>query len=178
MTPSEPSRRPPATLAAPSTGAVGPRALARLFGLPRLDHAGSSTALPFERRTQLLALLALRRDWVSRAEAARMLWPDQADKLALTNLRKTLFRLPSLPWGALVVAQGSALRFDGDTDVAAFQAALQAGRLADALALYAGELLAGFDDDANEPWTSWLGYERERLRVAWRDAALAWLGGD
>jgi len=153
-------------------------ARAQLFGLPRLRLGGAEHALPFERRTQLLALLALRRDWVSRAEAARMLWPDQADKLALTNLRKTLFRLPTLPWGAVVVAQGSALRFEGETDVVAFQAAASEERLADALALYAGDLLAGFDDDANEAWTSWLGYERERLRVAWREAALAWLGGE
>jgi len=153
-------------------------ARAQLFGLPRLQQSGTSLALPFERRTQLLALLALRRDWVSRAEAAHLLWPDQADKLAHTNLRKTLFRLPALAWGACIVAEGSALRFDGETDVAAFQAAVQEGRLAEAMALYGGDLLEGFDDDANEDWTSWLAYERERQRATWREAALAWLAGD
>ena len=128
-------------------------ARAQLFGLPTLEHAGTSRRCRSSGAPSCWPCSALRRDWVSRAEAARLLWPDQADKLALGNLRKTLFRLPSLPWGALVVAEGSALRSTGETDVAAFQAAVQEGRLAEALALYAGDLLAGFDDDANEPWT-------------------------
>lgn len=150
----------------------------RLFGVPTLALAGQTWALPFERRSQLLVLLALRRGWVGRAEVAALLWPELEGKLAATNLRKTLFRLPMLPWGAAVQSQGGALRFDGDTDVAAFEAALAEQRLADALALREGELLQAFDDDANEAWTAWLAYERERQRAAWRGAALAWLGGD
>ncbi len=35
-----------------------------------------------------------------------------------------------------------------------------------------GELLAGFDDDQSEAWSSWLNFERDRLRLAWRDAVL------
>jgi hypothetical protein len=64
-----------------------------------------------------------------------------------------------------------------DTDVFAFTSALEGGRLDDALALRRGELLEGFDDDANEAWTSWLGFERDRLRVAWRTAVLARIEG-
>lgn len=64
------------------------------------------------------------------------------------------------------------------SDVADFDAALAEGRLDAALALRGGELLAGFDDDANEPWPHWLAFERERLRSAWRGAALAWLERD
>jgi predicted ATPase/DNA-binding SARP family transcriptional activator len=153
-------------------------ARAQLFAVPTLAHDGSSWPLPFERRSQLLVLLALRRGWVGRAEVAALLWPDQDRRLAQTNLRKTLFRLPTLPWGHCVQSQGSALRFDGDTDVAAFESALQAQQIDEALALWRGELLAGFDDDGNEAWTTWLGYERERLRMAWRGAALAWLAGE
>ena len=87
---------------------------AQLFGVPSLEHDGQSWALPFERRTQLLALLALKRGWAGRAEVAALLWPDQDTKLAYTNLRKTLFRLPSLPWGRFVQTQGGALRFEGE----------------------------------------------------------------
>jgi hypothetical protein len=141
---------------------------------------GSSTrtsiALPFERRTQLLALLALRRDWVSRAEAARMLWPDQADKLALTNLRKTLFRLPTLPGAPSSSRRAARCASTATPTSPRSRPRRRKAGLADALALYGGDLLAGFDDDANEAWTSWLGYERERQRVTWREAALAWLG--
>ena len=146
-----------------------------LFGSPTMVLAGASLALPFERRTQLVALLALRRQWVPRAEVASMLWPEQETKLAFANLRKTLFRMTSLPWAAAIEAQGAALRLDVATDVALFESALREQRTAEALAAYRGELLAGFDDGESEAWTRWVAFERDRLRAAWRSAALAQL---
>lgn len=64
----------------------------RLFGSPMAEYGGESFALPFERRSQLVAYLALKRSWVGRAELSALLWPDQESRLAYTNLRKTLFR--------------------------------------------------------------------------------------
>src|SRR5687767_5980640 len=110
----------------------------QLFGSPTVVHGGDTVALPFERRTQLLVFLALRRAWVGRAELAAMLWPEQEAKLAYSNLRKTLFRLQSLPWAAGIEVQGGALRFLPDTDVAAFEAALREGRSSEAIALKRG----------------------------------------
>jgi predicted ATPase/DNA-binding SARP family transcriptional activator/Tfp pilus assembly protein PilF len=156
---------------------VAARVRLQLFGTPRIERDGRATALPFERRSQLVALLALRGGWVGRAEIATMLWPGQAAKLAHANLRKTLFRLPALASLPAVESEGAALRLTVGTDVQAFEAALREQRRADALAVYAGELLHGFDDDANEAWSSWLGFERDRLRVAWRGAALEHLAG-
>ncbi|HEU0199718.1 MAG TPA: BTAD domain-containing putative transcriptional regulator, partial [Burkholderiaceae bacterium] len=147
-----------------------------LFGTPKIEHDGASLVLPFERRSQLLVLLALRRAWVGRAEVATLLWPELERKLAYSNLRKTLFRLQSVPWGGQIEAQGGAVRFAAETDVFAFESALRENRLAEAISLHVGELLAGFDDGQSEAWSSWLGFERERLRVAWRDAALTRLG--
>lgn len=147
----------------------------QLLGTPAIDCDGTSMALPFERRGQLVALLALRRAWVARTELAAMLWPDQEAKLAFSNLRKSLFRLQSLPWGRYLESQGGSLRFVADTDVLAFEQALREQRVADALALHKGALLAGFEDDANEAWTGWLQFERNRLHAAWRGAALAHL---
>ncbi len=149
-----------------------------LFGSPTVAMAGASLALPFERRTQLVVLLALRRQWVPRAEVATMLWPEQETRLAFANLRKTLFRMPSLPWAAAVESQGAALRLELATDVDAFEAALREQRAAEALAAYRGDLLAGFDDGESEAWTRWVGFERDRLRAAWRAAALARLADD
>ena len=146
-----------------------------LFGVPQWVHAGTPSALAFERRTQLLLWLALQRGWAARTDAAALLWPDIDARLAHANLRKTLFRLQALPWGAAIGSAGGALRLDADTDVADFESALREQRLDDALALYRGELLVGHDDPANEAWTSWLHFERDRLRAAWRGAALAWL---
>jgi hypothetical protein len=43
-----------------------------LFGAPAIEHGGKSHALDFERRTQRLAYLALKRAWVGRAEVAAL----------------------------------------------------------------------------------------------------------
>jgi predicted ATPase/DNA-binding SARP family transcriptional activator/Tfp pilus assembly protein PilF len=149
-----------------------------LFGAPAADHGEAAMALPFERRSQLIAYLALKRAWVGRAELAALLWPEQPDRLAYANLRKTLFRLQSAPWAPPIEQQGSALRLQADTDVFCFESALREHRVVDALALRRGELLAGFDDDGNDAWSNWLGFERDRLRVAWRAAALDRLAAD
>jgi len=69
----------------------------QLLGSPSVEADGQAYAFPFERRSQLIAFLALKRAWVGRAELAAMLWPEQDSKLAYTNLRKTLFRLQSQP---------------------------------------------------------------------------------
>lgn len=143
-----------------------------LFGSPTIERGGETLALPFERRGQLLAFLALRRAWVGRAELAAMFWPEQPGKLAYANLRKLLFRLQSPPWDGLIESQGGAVRCEAGTDVHDFEAALRTGLVAEALALRRGDLLAGFDDDASEAWSGWLSFERERLRSAWRGAVL------
>ena len=149
-----------------------------LFGAPAIERGAASVVLPFERRSQLLAFLGLKRTWVGRAELAALLWPEQDARLAYANLRKTLFRLQSAPWAPEIEAQGGALRLAVETDVAAFERALRETRGSDAVALRRGELLAGFEDDRNESWTSWLGFERERLRNAWRTAVLSRLADE
>lgn len=127
-----------------------------LLGSSTVEYDGQSLALPCERRNQLLVYLALKRTWVSRAELAALFWPEQQNKLAYTNLRKILFRLNALPWAREIELQSSALRFEVETGVLAFEAALREQRLVDALSLRRGELLAGFDDDSSEAWSSWL----------------------
>jgi predicted ATPase/DNA-binding SARP family transcriptional activator len=155
------------------TAAQPPAALRlRLLGAPALEHAGAWVSLPFERRHQLLALLALRGGWVPRADVAALLWPEHDGPLAYANLRKALFRLQALPWGGAVESQAAVLRLQARTDVADFEQALAEQRLADAVQLGRDELLAGFDDAQSDAWSAWLGRERDRLRTAWRAAAL------
>ncbi len=149
-----------------------------LFGVPSISRDGAARPLPFERRTQLLAHLALKRTWVSRDELAALLWPKLDSRLAQTNLRKALFRLQGLPGADRLDVQGRALRVEMPTDVHAFEQALREERIADAVALHRGGLLAGFDDGGNQAWTEWLGFERGRLRSAWRGAAQQHLQGD
>ena len=61
-----------------------------LFGSPTVEFGGERLALPFERRNQLLAFLALKRSWVGRAELAATLWPEQETKLEKPKLFKVL----------------------------------------------------------------------------------------
>jgi predicted ATPase len=150
----------------------------RLLGTPALERDGEILPLPFERRTQLLAYLAQRRGWVGRAELAALFWGEQPERLASANLRKALFRMRALPWAPAVETHGGALRFEAASDVADFEEAVREGRHAEAVKLYRGGLLAGYDDEASEPWTQWLAFERERLRSLWRGAALAHLAAD
>lgn len=149
-----------------------------LLGAPALEHDGVTATLAAERRSQLLAYLARKRTWVGRAEAAALLWPDAADKLAYTNLRKALFRMQDAAWGTHVESEAGALRCRLPTDVDDFEQALACGRRAEALALWRGDFLDGFDDIANPAWSSWLAFERERLRSAMRAVALARLDED
>ena len=149
-----------------------------LFGAPTIAFGGKSVALGFERRTQLLVYLALKRSWVTRSELAALLWPDQNSKLASTNLRKALHRLQGLPGAGRIEVQPGAMRFEARTDVHDFETALREQHIADALALHHGDLLVGFDDDSNEAWSRWMHFERDRLRSAWRAAAAQHLGGE
>lgn len=150
----------------------------QLLGPPTLLHDGEVQSLPCERRTQLLAFVALKRTWVGRTELASLLWPELPAKLAYTNLRKSLFRLQGVAWGRHVQSEGGALRCEVATDVADFEAALRDGDRAAALASWQGELLEGFDDGGNPAWSGWLAFERERLHSLWRDAALGRAGED
>lgn len=145
----------------------------RLFGLPTLDTGERPVVLPFERRSQLLVYLAARGSWVARPELAALLWPELSPALANANLRKALFRLSGAPWAPPVEQQGPLLRVPIPTDVAAFERALRENRLRDAVDACTGDLLTGFDDDGGAAWGAWLRFERDRLRGAWRTAALA-----
>ena len=149
-----------------------------LFGAPTIAVGGKSVALRFERRTQLLVYLALKRSWVARAELAALLWPGQSSQLTYTNLRKALYRLQDLPGVTRIEMQSGALRLEARTDVHDFETALREQRIADALTLHQGDLLAGFDDDGNEAWSGWMHFERDRLRSAWRAAAAQRLSGE
>src|SRR3954463_12414637 len=104
----------------------------RLLGTTALEREGEMWPLPFERRSQLLAYLALKRGWVGRAELSALFWPEQPEKLASANLRKTLFRMRSLQWSPEIEVEGNALRHEADTDVAQLELAASEGRHGDA----------------------------------------------
>jgi predicted ATPase/DNA-binding SARP family transcriptional activator len=140
----------------------------RLLGRPRVEASGQSNAWPPERPYRLLALLAMRRGWVGRAELAALFWSDMNRARSAANVRKALHLARALPWADALEVQGAAVRWIVSTDVHDLELAAREGRAADALGLAAaGELLDGMDDAANGAWTEWLAGERalQRRRV-------------
>lgn len=113
--------------------------------------------------------LALAGDWLRRDALALLFWPDHAPGAARRNLRKVLHRLgPDAP----LAQRDGALRCTAACDVPAFDAALAAGDLAAAAALWRGPLAPGLEAGAPEAFAQWLGYERQRLLADWRQARL------
>jgi len=126
--------------------------LLHLVGRPRWSPDGdalTTRALPCDRRTQLLVLLALRGDWVARSELAALLWPALERSRALANLRKTLHQARTLAGGETLEVGAEAVRWRVATDLNTPDGPPARGRLLD-----------GFDDRANEAWTAWLDAER------------------
>ena len=129
--------------------------------LPPLDSA---------RAESLLAYLLLHRDAPQpRQRLAFLLWPGSSEGQAQTNLRKVLHTLRrALPDADRLIEIGPrTLRWRPDAplwlDVERFERAVADGRSADAVGLYAGDLLEGRYDD-------WLTAERERLAGLHADA--------
>jgi len=117
-----------------------------------------------------------------------LLWPEadldagrQSLSQALSALRRQ-FEPPGIPPGAVILADRASVRLNPagvSVDVAEFEAALQAAEaagsdgdrappLARAVALYRGELLAGFYED-------WILEERERLAERYGLALRRWI---
>ena len=142
----------------------------QLFGSFQItDDDKPSLRLQSDRLQALLAYLALHRDQPLAPQLAVTFWPDTTDAQARTNLRTLIARLREALPGAdqylAIDAQTVQWRSDAPCaiDVIEFEQALAANRLADAIALYRGDLLPGCYDD-------WITGERERLRQAFQRA--------
>jgi DNA-binding SARP family transcriptional activator len=146
----------------------------RLFGgFEATFPSGGSVPLPTKKAKALLAYCALRPGQAhERDTLAALFWGDTSDANARNALRQTLFVLRR----ALQEAWPATLGIEGDTiatrppaidvDVLRFERlALDQTppALAEAAALYRGDLLEGFVVD-EDPFEQWLLGERERLR--------------
>jgi TolB-like protein/DNA-binding SARP family transcriptional activator len=129
---------------------------------------GSVLAQP--RRAALLCYLALAlpRGFHRRDTLFALFWPEYDADQARHALRQSVYFLRHALGANSIVSRGDeelALALDHvRCDVWAFEAAIDEGRPADALALYRGELLAGFHISAAPDFERWLDEERSRLR--------------
>lgn len=144
----------------------------RLFGRPEISFEGKPWRLPTLPKTvPLMAQLALHAgSMLSRSALAVLLWPDDLDEDARTNLRRHLHRLtkslPAAPDDApWIVGTNATVGWNANApatiDVVEFERL--AGDRATARAaidLYRGDFLQQYEDD------EWIHAERERLRAA------------
>jgi DNA-binding SARP family transcriptional activator len=124
-----------------------------------------------QRRTlALLALLAVAGDaGLSRDKLIGLLWPESDPERARHSLTQALYvARRALNDDALFVASASHVRLDSarlDSDVRAFEAALDAGRLEDAIALYEGPFVDGFFLSGSHEFEQWSSAQRDRLQA-------------
>lgn len=126
------------------------------------------------RRLALLALLASPPGHpVPRDKLIAFLWPDVGDERARRNLSSALYDLRAELGDDVVSASGDELALDPEqipSDVAAFTAALEAGDLDAATAVYAGPFLDGFFLADAVEFERWSEGERQRYAGAYRKA--------
>ncbi len=142
----------------------------RLLGHPQIASAGATIKLPKRAATIPLAayLLLHREQQISRNTLAFTLWADATEEVALAELRRYVYllnkTLPPTPSGEpWIRADGDMLRWHVDDamrlDVADFERlSADPGTCAEAVDVYAGDLLADSYDD-------WVVSYRERLRA-------------
>lgn len=150
----------------------------RLLGaLDLLRVEDAAAVLTQSRRVALLAVLAVEspRGFVRRDRLVSLLWPEHDTASARGALRKAVHALrQTLGDDALMRRGDEELRLDASRvwcDVAAFDAAHDAGRHARALELYRGPLLEAFHSGVHE-FSQWLDAERELRRE--KAVASAW----
>jgi DNA-binding SARP family transcriptional activator/TolB-like protein/tetratricopeptide (TPR) repeat protein len=126
-----------------------------------------------KRRLALLAILAVARRPVGRERLIGYLWPDHPAEKARHLLSESLYVLRKELGEDALLSAGDDVALVAQTvasDVAAFEAALEAGELERAAALYQGPFLDGFYVADAPEFERWADGERDRLGRAYARA--------
>lgn len=157
---------------------------AALFGPPRLVREGTPVQVNTRKAIALLTYLILTGRHHTRETLAALFWPEYDQAHARGTLRNTLYELNKALGGAGLDISREDIGFAPDerltVDVIEFRQRIDerlahshpptevCGECLDALAqaveLYQGDLLAGFNVDASPEFEQWLLFETERLR--------------
>ncbi len=143
-----------------------------LLELPTITIGGESYDLLPHKPVCLLVYLAYQGTWVNREVLASLFWPEDDDASARHNLRMLLSRAKQLPWAKEVEAEPTRLRWQIQTDVAAFREAVGQGNWERVAALHHAPLLAEWRLSDMPGVEEWLELERETLLSTWREAVL------
>jgi DNA-binding SARP family transcriptional activator/pimeloyl-ACP methyl ester carboxylesterase len=155
-----------------------------LLGAPRLECRGEPVDLGLRKAMALLAYLAVTNGEYTRDELATLLWPESDQSSARASLRRTLYRINRTIGEGILSADADTIRLNPQaaiwTDVGAFQERVReccpegeaqealsprcVSLLEEAVALYSGDLLAGFSLPDCLSFDEWLFFEAEGLR--------------
>lgn len=158
-----------------------------LLGSVRLlddDGRDIRAVLQQPKRLAVLAFLAAARPRgpQRRDTLTGMFWGESDDASARRSLSQAIYFLrqkvhPDL-FGSRFAEEVDLSAGEVWCDVVEFEQALDDGRVAEALALYTGELMPGFHISDAPEWEKWLDTERDRLRKRAGDAAWALAGSE
>ncbi|MEM6429553.1 MAG: BTAD domain-containing putative transcriptional regulator [Deinococcota bacterium] len=126
---------------------------------------------PRGKTAAFLYYLAYQGGWVSRRDILYLFWPDKDEYKARANVRQLVRTVKKLPHLEGFESTASHVRWCVQTDVQAFQQAVQNQNFTEAVALYQGDLLANFRATAFPEFESWLELERVTLFNSYREAS-------
>lgn len=149
--------------------------LTTLGGLALASEAGVPSSVGGQRRPlALLAILAAAGGaGVTRERLVGLLWPDADPERARRSLAQAVYTLRRATGEDDLVTGATELRLDLTriaSDLAAFEGALAAGRIGDAIAAYRGPFLDGFYVPGSVDFDRWVDAERERIGRRYVDA--------
>lgn len=143
-----------------------------LLGPPLVEKAGRAVEFETRKAIAILAYLELEGGTQPRDRLAAMLWPDADDERARASLRRTLSPLRTELGDEVLVADTVSVRLGTDavtSDVERFRSLLREGKLGEAVALYRGDLLAGFSLKDSPAFDEWQAARSEELRAELRE---------
>jgi len=145
----------------------------KLFGKPQILHNGEWLTPPVSKPLCLLLYLAYASEWVSREQLAFLFWPDTDESTAKGNLRQLLSRAKKFSFANQLESEFSRIRWQVETDVAAFRHALEKQDFEEVIDLYQGALLEDVHLSDGSGFEAWLELEHSDLDLAWQEAALS-----
>ncbi len=141
----------------------------RLLGIPSIKFNNEWITPSAVKTSALLYYLAHTNHWVDRNTLAYLFWADIPEENARGNLRNLLSRLKNLPYAKTLEIERARLRWVTDTDLKAFQNALETENSSQTIELYTGELMQGFRLDGAPEFEAWLETERQEIFSVWRE---------
>lgn len=148
-----------------------------LLGAPGIEVGGRSVDFDTRKALAVLAFLAMTPGRQPRERLAAMFWPEADPERARGALRRTLSAIRTSEVGDRLDADTTTatLRADGTSiDALRFRDLRAAGRHAEAVALYAGDFLAGFGLRDAPEFEEWQTAQASTLRDELADS-LGWL---